>query len=68
MNCESRRQSSHNMGCVISTNSFFIILVKFLSKGLYHLLRKLLYNVIYSGYEYEFKIQIHLPLNSTLAT
>lgn len=56
------------MGCVISTNSFFIVLVKLLSKGFYHLLTKLFYNVTYSGYEYELKIQLYLPLNSTLAT
>lgn len=47
---------------------FFIVLVKLLSKGLDHLWRKLLYNVIYSGYEYELRIQIHLPLNPTSAT
>lgn len=49
-------------------NSFFIVLVKLLRKGVCHLLRRLLYYVIYSGYNCELRIQMHLHLNSSSAT
>ena len=56
------------MDCVTSTNYFLIVLVKLLVKGLCHLLRRLSYYVIYSGYKCELRIQIHLPLNSSSVT
>lgn len=64
MNCESRKQSCHNIGCVISTNSFFTVLVKLLSKGL-SLIEEVIILCYICSYECELRIQIRLPLNST---